>query len=100
MLIAHQAAIAVPETAEANLGSSRTGGGGDVASTHLHHRTGFDSLPGDTALHIFGDDAVVNGDVAGRTDQVALFQPHLAKRRIIVLVSEKGPMQLGLSGAL
>src|SRR5216684_5718793 len=99
MSIAHQVAITVPEAAQADLGGTRTSGGGDIASTHLHHRAGFDSLPRDTALHIFGDDAVVNGDVTGRTDQVALFQSHLAERRIVVLVSEESPMQLGLSGA-
>jgi hypothetical protein len=41
---------------------------------YFHHRAVFDSLPGYSALHILGDDAVVNRDVAGRPDQVTLFQ--------------------------
>src|SRR5262245_59224950 len=93
-LVAHMAAVGLPETAYRGLGGARLLALGGAAA-HLDHR----HLVGGSrraALHEVADAAVFHRDEAGRADQVLLLEPPAIHFRRVALEAEVGPHQVHL----
>src|ERR1051325_4556699 len=91
---AHDGAIFLPETAVSRLSGPEGLRLGPVPAHHTHAAALIVVLQG--ALHKAADAAVLQRDIAGRADQIALAQPALGHRIVIVVEAEMHPVELGL----
>ena len=76
------AAIGCPETAHRSFGGSRVVAN-MISTTHFDDRAFFEGA-WNTALHEISDGSILHRYVAGRADQVRLFETHFGSYFIIV----------------
>src|ERR1700693_2133918 len=90
---AHQRAVFLPEAADRRLAGAeglRLG----VVSAH-HHDAAVLVIVVERALHKAADAAILQCDIAGRADEIAVAQPALGHRLVIVGKAEMHPFELG-----